>query len=56
MRKTLFCSALTALALDSPPLAQEPDEAPICTDRPTKASAVCTVPVGNWQLERSAIA
>lgn len=24
---------------------------PICTDRPTKASATCTVPKGQWQLE-----
>ncbi|WP_430391821.1 transporter [Dyella sp. 20L07] len=23
----------------------------ICTDRPTKANATCTVPQGNWQLE-----
>jgi hypothetical protein len=30
-------------------------EAPICTDRPTKANAVCTVPVGDWQLESSAV-
>lgn len=28
---------------------------PICTDRPTKANAVCTVPVGKWQLESTAI-
>jgi hypothetical protein len=26
---------------------------PICTDRPTKANAVCTVPVGKLQLESS---
>jgi hypothetical protein len=25
--------------------------APICTDRPTKANAVCTVPEGAWQVE-----
>jgi hypothetical protein len=31
----------------------EVEEAPICTDRPTKANAVCTVPVGKWQLESS---
>ena len=27
---------------------------PICTDRPTKANALCTVPVGRLQLETSA--
>lgn len=27
---------------------------PICTDRPAKANATCTVPVGGWQLESSA--
>lgn len=31
------------------------EETPICTDRPTKANAVCTVPTGNWQLESSAV-
>ncbi|MDP9421305.1 MAG: EAL domain-containing protein [Pseudomonadota bacterium] len=31
------------------------EETPICTDRPTNANAVCTVPVGKWQLESSAI-
>ena len=31
------------------------EEAPICTDRPTKANAVCTVPTGDWQLESSAV-
>lgn len=30
------------------------EDAPICTDRPTKANAVCTVPAGKWQLESSA--
>jgi len=29
-------------------------EAPICTDRPAKANAVCTVPDGRFQLESSA--
>jgi len=28
--------------------------APICTDRPAKANAVCTVPAGKWQLEAAA--
>ena len=27
------------------------EEPPICTDRPTKSNAVCTVPAGRWQLE-----
>lgn len=29
------------------------ETAPICTDRPTKANAVCTVPAGRLQLESS---
>jgi hypothetical protein len=52
MRTALLCGALAALAFASPACAEE---APICTDRPTKANAVCTVPVGKWQLESSAI-
>lgn len=28
---------------------------PICTDRPTKANALCTVPAGAWQLETAAV-
>jgi len=28
-------------------------EPPICTDRPTKANAVCTVPAGRFQIESS---
>lgn len=27
------------------------EETPICTDRPTKANATCTVPQGAWQIE-----
>lgn len=27
------------------------DEAPICADRPGKATASCTVPAGHWQIE-----
>jgi hypothetical protein len=42
---------LLAGAMASPAHAEE---APICTDRPTKANAVCTVPAGKWQLESSA--
>lgn len=55
MRKTLVCGALAALTLASPAYAEEAEETPICTDRPTKANAVCTVPVGKWQLETSAV-
>jgi hypothetical protein len=45
--------AATALLLGSSAAAyaQQAEEGPICTDRPTKANAVCTVPVGEWQLE-----
>ena len=42
------CALLAATAAQA-------ETAPICADRPTKANAVCTVPVGDWQLE-SAIA
>jgi hypothetical protein len=35
--------------------AQARDEAPICTDRPTKANAVCTVPTGVVQVETGAV-
>jgi len=34
--------------------AAEPDLT-ICADRPSEANGVCTVPVGHWQLEASAI-
>jgi hypothetical protein len=30
-------------------------DAPICTDRPAKANAVCTVPAGKFQLESMAV-
>ena len=43
-------SAAWALAL-----AAAADPAPICTDRPAKANAVCTVPPGEFQVESSAI-
>jgi len=39
---TFSLPAFTARADDAPP---------ICTDRPTKANATCTVPEGMWQLE-----
>jgi hypothetical protein len=35
-------------------LAAEAAAAPICTDRPTKANATCTVPAGQFQLEANA--
>ena len=38
--------ALLALAAAAPDLT-------ICADRPSKANATCTVPVGHWQLEVS---
>lgn len=54
MRKRMICGALAAMALPVPAAAADAEEVPICTDRPTKANAVCTVPVGKWQLEGSA--
>jgi hypothetical protein len=55
MRMTLLCGALSTLALASPALAQDAEEPPICTDRPTKANATCTVPAGKVQLETTAV-
>ena len=40
---------LTALLLAA--AAETVDLAPICTDRPAKANAVCTVPIGRFQVE-----
>lgn len=54
MRALKIGAALATLAFGSPASAAEAAETPICTDRPTKANAVCTVPVGKWQLESSA--
>ena len=31
------------------------DSGPICTDRPTKSNAVCTVPKGAWQVEADGV-
>jgi len=42
-----------AAALLAAPAAVSAEETPICTDRPAKANALCTVPVGKWQLESS---
>src|SRR5690348_14941735 len=33
------------------PAAAQADELTICADRPGKATATCTVPVGHWQIE-----
>jgi hypothetical protein len=52
MRKALHCSALVALAGAYPAYAEE---APICTDRPARANAVCTVPAGKFQLESALV-
>ena len=55
MRERMICGALAAIALAVPANAADTKETPICTDRPTKANAICTVPVGKWQLESSAV-
>jgi hypothetical protein len=52
--KFAFVTAVTLL-IASPVLAQDAADTPICTDRPTKANATCTVPVGTWQLESSVV-
>jgi hypothetical protein len=44
--KTFLLSA-AALTIATPALADDP----ICTDRPAKANATCTVPAGHWQIE-----
>lgn len=45
-------AAVCALAaFPWPALAQAPQEPPLCTDRPTRANAVCTVPKGEVQIE-----
>lgn len=48
MKFALIAFGVTALG-DA--LAQQTEGAPICTDRPTKANAVCTVPRGVVQIE-----
>jgi hypothetical protein len=42
---------MAALAVAIPVHAQDAAPSSICTDRPTKANATCTVPQGMWQLE-----
>jgi hypothetical protein len=49
----MICGAIAAIVVPLPAAAAEAPETPICTDRPTKANSVCTVPVGKWQLESS---
>lgn len=46
-----FRFAATVLLLGSAAPISAAEKAPICTDRPTKANATCTVPAGNFQLE-----
>jgi hypothetical protein len=48
-RIALFLAGLSAAG------AAAAQEAPICTDRPAKANAACTVPAGRFQTETSAI-
>jgi hypothetical protein len=47
-----LCAGLPLLLVAFPAAA---DETPICTDRPTKANAVCTVPAGELQIETDAV-
>jgi hypothetical protein len=47
-----WTAAGLAFAAAAPAIAQSPAAtAPICTDRPTKSNAACTVPRGRFQLE-----
>jgi hypothetical protein len=48
----MSAASLIALLLSAADGGQA-QEAPICTDRPTKANAVCTLPAGNVQIETS---
>jgi len=48
-----YAAAILLAAPTSSP-AEQVEETPICTDRPAKSNAVCTVPIGTWQLESSA--
>lgn len=50
--RAIFCVAMAAFALIP---SADAEVAPICTDRPGKANAVCTVPAGQWQLESSPV-
>lgn len=48
----LALTTVSALAIHGAAAAQE---APICTDRPTKSNAVCTVPKGAFQVEADGV-
>lgn len=48
----LGAACIAALTFAGAAQAEDP---PICTDRPTKANAVCTVPAGRIQLETGAL-
>lgn len=52
MRKFAFL-VITASTLAA--TAAWADEAPICTDRPTKANGACSVPKGAWQVEADGV-
>lgn len=51
MIKVHLALAATALVTSAAASGQTVDEAPICSDRPAKANATCTVPPGALQLE-----
>lgn len=56
MRSLLPLSILGGILLNAPAQAQEaasaaPAEPALCTDRPTRSNAVCTVPAGKLQIE-----
>ncbi|MCC8692120.1 transporter [Xanthomonas campestris] len=46
-----LAGVLCGLASQAQAQAQDATEAPLCTNRPTKANSTCTVPAGAWQLE-----
>jgi hypothetical protein len=49
---SLALTTVSVLAFHGVASAQE---TPICTDRPTKSNAVCTVPKGAWQVEADGV-
>jgi hypothetical protein len=49
---SLALTTLSAIAIHGAASAQD---APICTDRPTKSNAVCTVLQGAWQVEADGV-
>lgn len=51
MLRLSFAAGAMALATAATPAFAADAEPPICTDRPTKANATCTVPAGQFQLE-----